>query len=337
MARDPLEKETDVFNQMNQTIAFNNEQMRAAVASLKKPAKSVAKPAANKAAVNVSKVTPKVPGVGPAVNIAARAAAVAPGIPRSAYDNKSAYQGMYKASAQAAPAAPPNVPAKASTGSTTTVNTAYGPMKVQKAQVGQSGSKAPSKPSAPYVVPKNAAPSKVSNYAMSKNNPTGRNPMAPNTDSRITDISKSIQANKKRNVSAPVPGSSNVTTVRTAYGPMKAEREGTTEGHGRAIDTILMLSSAIPVSAGVGVGVNIARGVAVGVKTARAADVTIQAAKASRVAKAGAKVVSKVGSSPKDVASANAVAKAKAAAKAGNATKKEVKAVKKSVSAFNKR
>ena len=71
MARDPLEKETDVFNQMNQTMAFNNQMMKDQVASLKSkkksaPAKAVVKKksAAGPMPKVVQKKAPATPGGG---------------------------------------------------------------------------------------------------------------------------------------------------------------------------------------------------------------------------------------------------------------------------------
>jgi hypothetical protein len=124
------------------------------------------------------------------------------------------------------------------------------------------------------------------------------NTMKPSTDSRSADIRKAIQANNKRigPVTKVTPGSkpkpSNVISIPTAYGRMNVTRQqAQAKGakQGKAIDTVMALSSVIPAKALVGVGVQVARGV----RTARAADATIQAAKASRVAKGAAKVAEK--------------------------------------------
>lgn len=271
MARDRVEQEVDAVNQMNTTVAFNNELMKSLVDSLKSttkaaPAKTTAK------AVKVS-ARPKAPA--------------APGIPRSAYDNKSAYQGAYKASSQAAPATPPNGFVE---------------------------------PHPTYMRPAYAAPSKVSDYPMSKNNPSGRNPMAPSTDSRITDISKAIQANNKKNISAPVPGSSNVTTIKTALGSMKVSREGTTEGHGKLSDTLWAASSAIPVGAGFGVARALGTAGRAAVMGAKAAEVASAAAKASKAAKVVKTAAPTAGAIAKNrTAIATAAAKTAEKATAGKA------------------
>lgn len=124
------------------------------------------------------------------------------------------------------------------------------------------------------------------------------NTMKPSMDSRSADARKIIQANNKRvgPVTKVTPGSkpkpSNVISIPTAYGRMNVTRQQVqAKGakQGKAIDTVMALSSVIPAKALVSLGTQVVRGV----RIASAADPTIQAYKASRVAKGAAKVAEK--------------------------------------------